>query len=259
MTGVTRRTLLLTRKIAEYREVHPRLFLNEIASDIGISYGTLKYAVKVLGIDMPPRDKGPKRVPFYLRGRKTRQQKQPSKNYLKAVAMRKADPTLTAQAIATVLGVTRERVRQILTTAGITVRQPIKPKRNCLHCPKILYPNSMGGMCNSCRKIQGTRIVRCASCNSPKMVTRTEYNRGQAPNKLRKRPQERYFCNNVCKGKWVGKHYGIGNPSHPSRVENKLPRTHCGRGHLMEGDNVYKFTDKGRPRRVCRACGALRK
>ena len=154
----------------------------------------------------------------------------------RALALRQEHPDIRASVIARTLGVSRERVRQILYRAGLPthfVKQDGCPvcglkrsyysKRRCMDC-RIRATPKIERSCGWC----GTSVVRKASC----------WRNGQEPKVL--------FCTKQHQGFWAGKYHGFA--AHP---ENKKQlKTHCIRGHPLVEDNLYHFK-RGR---ACKAC-----
>lgn len=97
-------------------------------------------------------------------------------------------------------GVTRERIRQIKTRAGIKNNSRDFKGKHCLQCGRKLPQINKGGFCNKCRRAGGIIPLICDECG--KLFYRRK---GHILNYYR----EHYFCSNKCKGKFVGTHYGF--------------------------------------------------
>lgn len=88
-----------------------------------------------------------------------------------------ANPKATLQQIGDAHGISRERVRQILKSAGAPTRSTFSKRIS----------------------------VECANCEA--VITRAH----SVLERHLKDPRYkgRYFCNNFCKGQYAGKHYGF--------------------------------------------------
>jgi hypothetical protein len=125
------------------------------------------------------------------------------------VAMRRADPYLTLQAIATEFGVSRERIRQILSAEGVTTTAVVRYKYICNGCGKPTsraHRAAAEPMHKGCRYRYNTVNVSCAQCGVRFRTTRGMYER-----KLQHRhgyKTQRWFCDRRCNGRFIGLHFG---------------------------------------------------
>ena len=151
------------------------------------------------------------------------------------VTFRSEHPAATLKIIGQAFGLTRERVRQVLkragvATRGVTVRRTV-PCYECARCHRTFRPYASLRLriaagrsqpptyCPQCyhetRRVQ----VPCDECGAP--VVRAVSNiiwksRGESP--AARRYHGRFFCNGVCRGRYMGKHYGWGSPEHPIQL-----------------------------------------
>lgn len=120
-----------------------------------------------------------------------------------AARLRLLNPTWHLKAIAKELGVSRERIRQVLTQQGLpTSHLKLEQYRapRCV-CGRVLaLPSRKAtGLCRECDLVK----VTCQQCGTERIVTRH-----RAQNK-------QYFCDRHCFGRWIGKHR---KPRRPKQV-----------------------------------------
>ena len=129
-------------------------------------------------------------------------------------------------------GITRERVRQIGSKAGLPSRTQVwrqeqqrirnnAPDCLILHCNNpvkivTVHGSSRIGYSATGRCVDHGRdvvLITCAFCG--KVTERESYvvKQGDRPNKVRRKPQEQWFCNKICQGKYIGEHHGF--TAHP--------------------------------------------
>ena len=112
------------------------------------------------------------------------------------------NPVQTLQQVATEVGVTRERVRQITKEYGI--HREALPSRygRCISCGRTRHDRRVNNIleCGICRPNRAKYItVNCYWCNK-------SFSRRASSQR-----SKRSFCNNVCLGKWVAENYGWGS------------------------------------------------
>lgn len=136
------------------------------------------------------------------------------------IAIRLEQPNATEARIATLVGISKSRVSQILIEEGLPTRHasPVNIKwlgicpecgvvfkKHCLrqvHCNKLCFHNS--------RLI----TIYCSDCGKPIEKLRSEVER------KRERGQRLFFCNRICLGKYLGKIAGFG-----AQPENRFNNT----------------------------------
>lgn len=167
----------------------------------------------------------------------------------KVIAQRTTHPNRSMAAIASEVGVSRERVRQILKEEGM-VTDP-RPKHYC-RCGKQIpvRPSYCSTACQQDAKQERlqaklTTLV-CTICQQPFQLNakRVIYQRAHF-NKLKGGPTWRgRFCSKTCQGKHIGQ----------IKAARQRAKTHCPQGHEYTPDNTYQWK-RGR---TCRACQAER-
>ena len=180
------------------------------------------------------------------------------------VRLRKRNPCMTLKQIGDKVARSKERVRQILSRAGLPTRGLVQPKLRyeCPGCGRLLRgPTSS---CPTCR--MGTFV--CENCGN-------EFQRGVAVQRsLFKRGQKRLFCTKKCVGRFAGTHYGWAVHPPPTVPRLALACTSCGatvyrlpssqRQREKEGcKRVFcsqrcrtDFTRSHWPKFPCESCGA---
>ena len=133
------------------------------------------------------------------------------------------DPYLSLKDIGDILGISRERVRQIIdknnyyaTTEGFEyldlipitrLRKPsIKSTYICIDCGKEGENKRKYGRCSDCLAYSHRLRIVCAHCNKEVLLTgpqtssrKSSRNRGKIKN------PERYFCSQHCSSVYMGK------------------------------------------------------
>lgn len=143
-----------------------------------------------------------------------------------AVALRQAHPEWTATAIAYQLGISRERVRQLLTRESLRTRAMTRASNPpvCQACGKALYPYAKrrlrGNICATCWKKAVTvpRVCQNPACGKEFLfplarLLNSKVNANYRPGR---------FCSHACAGVEIGKLYGWGNPNHPIHDPSSL-------------------------------------
>lgn len=126
--------------------------------------------------------------------------------------LRTLHPDWTLRQIGTVVGLSRERVRQLLKAAGhATIHKGWGRHRHCSTCGR-LKPDSKHRLCFICLPHYLERAPRatrpCSYCKKP-ITRRVSQWKGSERNPLSSR-SNLAFCNKVCHGRWLGTHYGWG-------------------------------------------------
>jgi len=104
------------------------------------------------------------------------------KNTYRVEELRKQNPEITASAMSEILGITRERVRQILVMLGLPTRVPPN-NDSCEDCGVHISPSRSKRQvrCVSCRKIyikqQSWAEVSCTWCGKSVFKLRTNIKR----------------------------------------------------------------------------------
>ena len=147
------------------------------------------------------------------------------------VALKHADPTRTLQSIGDELGVSRERIRQILKAEGLNDKYPVKEYRakranlfnSCSECGVDIITSDYTGrrraLCTSCRKLADYNAlyttVECPRCGTTwdmrtkelktRLILKLEYNKISS-GALAKNVPPAYqpFCSRKCTALYYG-------------------------------------------------------
>lgn len=128
---------------------------------------------------------------------------------------RSRSPEMPMSQIAKAVGISRERVRQILKQQGLPTRAlPTKAlPQFCSDCGAPISKTNRSGLCAKCFKNyrfgQSRVTLVCEVCGSTFERTRTHYRMAM------KRGYRHQFCSHVCQGRWLGRHYGRSKGGHP--------------------------------------------
>lgn len=140
---------------------------------------------------------------------------------------RAAHPDWTLAQIAADCGTTRQRVHQILAREGLPTRArraaPSRPSLLCSTCGTVLHVqvahrDTGGLLCRSCRNERGRVSVQCTECGRVFSRQRARHNRSLARARASGSDSLGEFCDNVCWGRFMGKHFGRGR----TRIQAKL-------------------------------------
>ena len=117
----------------------------------------------------------------------------------KIIALRWTNPCLTLQAIGDQVGVSRERVRQILKRTGLPTKH-YKQTYTCIVCRNIITHCGNKYFCSQKCRMKYHRIpVECNYCG--KIIKRRISEILHYSDKI----QRNYsYCNRTCFGKWLG-------------------------------------------------------
>ena len=121
------------------------------------------------------------------------------------IELRKQDSRLTLQQIGVMVGVTRERVRQLLSKAGLQTKA-CRPRRQrfCEVC-NSLCPGRRKVYCSDeCWHRAHWVWVECSACKRLKEVRKSYILRHA------KRGYEHFFCSKRCLGSRLAANYGFG-------------------------------------------------
>lgn len=94
------------------------------------------------------------------------------------VAYRRDNPDMTLIEIGELVGVSKERVRQILSKANVETRSTNripKPLPNCRRCGEIVPTRNRIYCSNECQHPDGRTIVNCHFCNKEVNLTSAQY------------------------------------------------------------------------------------
>ena len=121
----------------------------------------------------------------------------------KVEGLRKTDPRITQAEMARRIGVSKERVRQILRKKGMAaVPDPLTA--TCQHCGKKIHPNR--SFCNQeCRSTHSHTALICSECGRSYTIRRNVLN------SRKKRGTRHNFCSRRC--------MGLHSRKHPNRAQ----------------------------------------
>ena len=170
------------------------------------------------------------------------------------VEMVAENPNVTRKAICDRTGVTRERIRQILLTEGLSVPygRPY-PGPWCGTCGNRIDKINISGLCLPCQLAARARVTFiCEVCFEPFELLKREV---AARSRNGKHPR---FCKKTCFGSFAGNNYGfVAHPENSNRGQHWIVKTHCKHGHPFNEENTYVVP--GTNNRHCRACDRRRK
>ena len=104
----------------------------------------------------------------------------------------------TLQQIGEKVGLTRERVRQILKTSGLQTKKIFPVLNKCIDCEKK-KSGIYNSRCQKCLYIKNSVFRSCEQCGT--------VNRYQLSYAKRTKIN---FCGRICHGKWLGHNFGRG-------------------------------------------------
>ena len=146
---------------------------------------------------------------------------------------------MSMSAIARVIGISRQRVFQILQEEGLPTKHLVKPvnkdQYSCLACGKI-SPNKYCS--NECQKQWRQIPIVCTRCG--KLFFRDVH---QLLANYRDH-SDTIFCSRNCQSRWIGAHYGF--KSHPNHSGPGVKRKHnwedVWKRHLETGYGAVKLS-----------------
>ena len=148
--------------------------------------------------------------------------------------LRCENPRMTLQAIADRADCSKQYVWQTLSSESLPTGAAKSPPRYCQRCGiKLGY--FQHDLCTSCRHDQCHIKLVCPQCG----IT---FERGAHWVRAQRKHYQHIFCSRHCNSRWRGLHWGFKR------------KTHCKRGHLLEGNNLYWRGS----RRECKACRKVR-
>ena len=156
------------------------------------------------------------------------------------------DSELTQSKIAEILGISRERVRQVVNKLGIDTRDgriSNRPKnlRFCRSCGKELarnyvvkYKNNTAGKCRECQSKEAFVELKYDVCGITFKRRKTQHNRA-----LRDYKGVGVFCSRKCWGTVAGTKYGWGKNGRTIFIPVNC--SFCGKDYtISQAELVYK-------------------
>ena len=137
-----------------------------------------------------------------------------------AAAYRKKHPEFTLQQIANNLGITKERVRQILKRDDLVTKHVHRYKNMCKICGKHLLSKTKSMVCMDCHRA----VVICAYCGKEIHKGKALLSRHLKNQKNRKlKYKGNYYCDRKCFGAHIGKSVGfLAHPENAGRSTEKI-------------------------------------
>jgi len=139
---------------------------------------------------------------------------------------------MTMAEIARVVGITRQRVFQVLQEEGLPTKHLVRPVKkyqyNCLVCGKI----STNKFCSKeCEKQWRQIPIVCTKCGRIFFRSTTQLLHNYRTH------NRSLFCSKDCAGKWIGEHYGFKSfPNHVGQcVKRKYDWDEIWKRHLETG------------------------
>ena len=131
--------------------------------------------------------------------------------------------TFTLQQIADLVGVSRERVRQLcnaLELEGYYRKGPQSPRARCYICNQPAprpYPKNKRFCCATCRHKKRYVTINCDSCGKTFKRDGNQYRRRLKNPHFKTKKQ---YCSRQCYGAWLGKNHGFG--TRPENIRKGL-------------------------------------
>jgi hypothetical protein len=229
--------------VVALREQHPDWEVPEIAAMVGVSPSWVSKILRAAGL---------------ARGRRGPQK---GETAIRVIALREQNPDWEIREIATRVGVSGERVCQILKAARARTRAYRPPQtvecanEGCANrCPRSQRDNARTCCSLECRRATSSVAVCCSHCGAEKIVPRNHYNRAEGLTRSGGRYKGRFFCDRTCSGAYAGKNYGwgseaIANQRAITRCKASLGKSRAAmlrrvRGHIakLEGE-IARFRD----------------
>ena len=181
----------------------------------------------------------------------------------KVVRLRQKNPCYSLQDIGNVAGLSRERVRQILSQEGVETKL-ILPKN--LICPQcLIHFHTSDSEIKNGKVFCSTKCIHdfawgtfsCDECGKlfeRKKVEVVNNHKNYETN------NHHIFCSRRCQGIWLGKHHGFqkNDPRTTKPELNNIVEVECGNCHI-----IYQITQRqknehdrynGKPKKYCYYC-----
>lgn len=137
-----------------------------------------------------------------------------STNRDRVALIRKNYPDAKAIRIAEELGISRERVRQLLTKLNLPTSWETEPFPTCAQCGiQFTYRpgEKSSGLCKDCFMASKRSIIICFQCRKSFLLRTKDYTY-----RIRVRKYEHTFCSKQCWGAYAGRTYGFS--AHPENI-----------------------------------------
>ena len=166
------------------------------------------------------------------------------------IALRTANPQMTCTEISPLVGVSRQRVDQILREEGLPTVAIRPPMPSCRLCGNPVPKRVLTYCSTACRSADRRVELVCSCCGKVFSLCKGEY-----VARLRKRISSLWFCSNECQGRWLGLNYGNGSGRQLASVD--LVCSTCG-VHFSLSGSMYarRLAYKTTPQWFCsHSCG----
>jgi DNA-binding phage protein len=130
----------------------------------------------------------------------------------RVIALRRQYPAMTLSQIGIQVGITRERVRQMLKRHGLPTKStisrvfPIFVCRTCGFETTVRHTLTRDGVCRECLQRRRVTTLSCAWDGKP-FQRRTDRIRARAKNPAY--TSDRFFCSREHQGQYIGRHFGF--------------------------------------------------
>jgi len=137
--------------------------------------------------------------------------------------LRQDNPCLTLEQIGYKVGVSRERVRQLLNKEGLPTKHHIR-QRYCVVCGETIpHYNTKGNTCSmKCFKKLHSVTLICTACGKEfarKVSDILDYN-ARLKHRGTNKSRVGFFCNKKCFGRWLGMMYGCKFSTNPQHLHS---------------------------------------
>ena len=168
----------------------------------------------------------------------------------KIIDLRQKNPKMTLADIGRIVGLSRERVRQILVRHGLSTKA-FRPKPFCPLCGKPSL-RALKTSCLECKAKRKWVYLPCDHCGRAVKKSRLLRERQMKDPRY---TNKRTFCNKACMGQWLGANYGrlsisrlsplLPNQNVIFRIERKAYANHSGHSGTVIQRYCYRNSKKG--------------
>jgi len=121
-----------------------------------------------------------------------------------------SDEKISQSDLADIVGVSRQRIAQLVELNGLEDVIKNREERKCVVCGNRMG-RKFGKYCSDECKIKFRTdkfyvTLKCASCKTEFTIKKSEYKA-----RLRNKVGDTFFCSKKCQGTELGKKYGFGN------------------------------------------------
>ena len=152
------------------------------------------------------------------------------------VALKQANPTMLAVDIAKAVGVSRERVRQVLTKAGLPTHHPLWRCERCGLGTSDRNHSRRRGLCTQCAEAQrktAMTVMDCCDRCGVRMTWRLPSQIHKAGNGTKR------YCSTACRDEANVERWRAMGLANKGKHRLDLRKAVCKRGHPRTPENVY--------------------